>query len=76
MLSLPYKRNIFRLNEDLCSAYEIKCKAFFLLFNEKIWILKIYKKQCVKFVVQKINHKIDFHMKKSNKYGKKRYKKI
>ncbi|KRI59742.1 hypothetical protein APC62_16690 [Acinetobacter pittii] len=76
MLSLPYKRNIFPLNEDLCSAYEIKCKAFFLLFNEKIEILKVYKKQYLKVVMWKNNNRIDFNMKKSNKYGKKRYKKI
>jgi len=75
LLSLPYKRNIFPLNEDLCSAYEIKCKAFFLIFNGKIKILKIIKNQSVVVFMQKINNKISFNMKKSNKYGKKRYKK-
>ncbi|AZC00687.1 hypothetical protein DKE52_011615 [Acinetobacter pittii] len=66
------KRNIFPLNEDLCSAYEIKCKAFFLLFNEKIEILKDYKKQYLRIIMRKNNNRIGFNMKKSNKYGKKK----
>jgi len=75
LLSLPYKRNTFPLNEDLCSAYEIKCKAIFLLFNGEIKILKNYKNQQFVIFMRKINNKIGFNMKKSNKYGKKRYKK-
>jgi len=38
--------------------------------------LKDYKKQWFKIVMRKNNNRIGFNMKTSNKYGKKRYKKI
>jgi len=46
-----------------------------LIFNGEIKILKVFINQLIVVFIQKADNKISFNMKKSNKYGKKRYKK-
>ncbi|RFF24806.1 hypothetical protein DZ985_05585 [Acinetobacter sp. JW] len=46
-----------------------------MIFNGKIKILKFFINQLIIVFMRKANNKISFNMKKSYKYGKKRYKK-